>query len=106
MFAYSFQTPDNKFEVFVDDRLINSGSLLDDMEPKVNPPMEIEDPNQVKPADWDEREKIPDPTAEKPEDWDEDAPMKIPDPNANPPSGWLIEEPVCLVGALVIRVGN
>ncbi|OXA53227.1 calnexin [Folsomia candida] len=86
-------TPDNKFEVFVDDRLINSGSLLDDMEPKVNPPMEIEDPNQVKPADWDEREKIPDPTAEKPEDWDEDAPMKIPDPNANPPSGWLIEEP-------------
>jgi calnexin len=66
------------------------------MEPKVNPPMEIEDPDQVKPADWDEREKISDPTATKPEDWDDDAPMKIPDPNANPPDGWLLEEPVSL----------
>lgn len=52
------------------------------MTPPVNPPKEIEDPDDKKPEDWDEREKIPDPDAEKPEDWDEDAPQKIADESA------------------------
>lgn len=74
--------PDNSFEIFVDQESVNSGNLLEDFTPAVNPPKEIDDPHDKKPEDWDEREKIPDPDAEKPEDWDEDAPAKIPDPNA------------------------
>lgn len=74
--------PDNRFEVFLDRTSINSGSLLSDVQPPVNPPAEIDDPDDKKPEDWDEREKIPDPDAEKPDDWNEDAPASIPDPNA------------------------
>lgn len=85
--------PDNTFEVFVDQTSVNSGSLLDDFTPPVNPPKEIDDPHDKKPEDWDEREKIPDPDAEKPDDWDEDAPSKIPDPDAKKPDDWLDDEP-------------
>lgn len=78
----------------MDGSLINSGSLLEDMTPPVNPPSEIEDINDKKPADWDERENIPDSSAKKPDDWDEDAPKKIPDPVAVKPEGWLENEEV------------
>lgn len=61
--------PDNSFEVLVDQTVVNSGNLLTDMTPPVNPPAEIEDPDDQKPEDWDERAKIQDPTASKPEDW-------------------------------------
>lgn len=61
--------PDNTFEVLVDQTVVNSGSLLSDMTPPVNPPAEIEDPDDQKPEDWDERPKIQDPSATKPEDW-------------------------------------
>uniref|UniRef100_H3DQ83 Calnexin n=2 Tax=Tetraodon nigroviridis TaxID=99883 RepID=H3DQ83_TETNG len=61
--------PDNTFEVLVDQTVVNSGSLLSDMTPPVNPPAEIEDPEDQKPEDWDERPKIQDPAATKPEDW-------------------------------------
>lgn len=61
--------PDNSFEVLVDQTVVNSGSLLTDMTPPVNPPAEIEDPDDHKPEDWDERPKIQDPDAVKPEDW-------------------------------------
>lgn len=88
--------PTNKFEIFVDGRLINQGSLLEDVEPSVNPPMEIEDPNDAKPAEWDDREKIADPAAKKPEDWDDNAPPKIPDPKAIKPADWLEEESVII----------
>lgn len=67
-------SPDNSFQIFVDQSLINSGNLLEDMNPAVNPPAEIVDPEDKKPQDWDEREKIPDPDATKPDDWDEDEP--------------------------------
>ncbi|XP_008215933.1 calnexin isoform X2 [Nasonia vitripennis] len=85
--------PDNTFEVKVDGNVVNEGSLLDDFNPPVNPPLEIEDPNDKRPEDWDEREKIPDPTAVKPEDWDEDAPAQIVDENDQVPEGWLEDEP-------------
>ena len=68
--------------MFVDQASVSSGSLLEDFTPPVNPPKEIDDPDDKKPEDWDEREKIPDPDAEKPDDWDEDAPAKIADPDA------------------------
>ncbi|XP_054648357.1 calnexin isoform X3 [Dunckerocampus dactyliophorus] len=85
--------PDNSFEVLVDQMVVNSGNLLTDMSPPVNPPAEIEDPDDHKPEDWDERPKIQDPDAVKPEDWDEDAPAQIPDENAVKPDGWLDDEP-------------
>ncbi|XP_053399317.1 calnexin-like isoform X2 [Mercenaria mercenaria] len=84
--------PDNSFEVLVDNKVINSGSLLEDVNPPVNPPKEIDDPKDKKPSDWDEREKIPDPDAKKPDDWDEDEPKEIPDEEAKKPDGWLDDE--------------
>lgn len=86
--------PDNSFKIYIDQKEVNSGSLLEDMTPAVNPPKEIEDKDDKKPEDWDEREKIPDPDATKPDDWDEDAPAKIPDPDAEMPEGWLEDEPL------------
>ncbi|XP_074602752.1 calnexin-like [Brevipalpus obovatus] len=85
--------PDNSFEVNMDRKVVGKGNLLDDFDPPVNPPKEIDDPNDKKPADWDEREKIPDPDAKKPDDWDESEPRKIPDENAKKPSDWLEDEP-------------
>jgi len=84
--------PDNTFKVMVDGDIVNSGSLLEDMEPSVNPPKEIVDPDDKKPADWDEREKINDPDAVKPEDWDETEPEDIKDESAVKPVGWLDDE--------------
>ncbi|KAK6475859.1 calnexin-like [Huso huso] len=80
--------PDNSFEILVDQTVINSGNLLSDMSPAVNPLPEIEDPDDQKPEDWDERPKIQDPEGEG----DEDAPAKIPDESAVKPEGWLDEE--------------
>ncbi|XP_066572792.1 calnexin isoform X2 [Amia ocellicauda] len=85
--------PDNSFEILIDQTVINSGNLLTDMSPAVNPAAEIEDPDDQKPEDWDERPKIQDPDAVKPEDWDEDAPAKIADEEAVKPEGWLDDEP-------------
>lgn len=85
--------PDNTFEVFVDYKSVNKGSLLDDFDPPVNPPVEIDDPEDFKPNDWDEREKIADPEAMKPLDWDEDEPEQIADASAQQPDGWLEDEP-------------
>ncbi|KAI9584994.1 calnexin isoform X1 [Glossina fuscipes] len=85
--------PDNTYEISVDHKVINIGSLLTDFTPPVNPPSTIDDPQDKKPDDWDEREKITDPTAKKPDDWDDDAPPQVPDANAAMPDGWLEDEP-------------
>ncbi|KAJ2950345.1 hypothetical protein O0L34_g8582 [Tuta absoluta] len=85
--------PDNTFSVRVDNKEVNSGSLLEHFTPAVNPPEEVDDPDDKKPDDWDEREKIVDPEARKPESWDESAPAQIADPNAVKPDGWLDDEP-------------
>ncbi|XP_076653263.1 calnexin isoform X3 [Halictus rubicundus] len=85
--------PDNSFEIKVDNKVVNSGSLLDDFTPPVNPPLEIEDPTDVQPEDWDDREKIPDLSVVKPDDWDEDAPAQIVDEDDVMPDGWLEDEP-------------
>lgn len=50
--------PDNTFTIHLDHKVIKAGSLLKDFEPPVNPPHEIDDPEDVKPDDWDEREKV------------------------------------------------
>ncbi|KAL1130021.1 hypothetical protein AAG570_012964 [Ranatra chinensis] len=85
--------PDNTFQIFVDHKLVNNGSLLEDFTPAVNPPEEIDDPNDFQPSDWDDREKIMSTTAVKPDDWDESAPEKIPDLSVKMPDGWLENEP-------------
>lgn len=84
--------PDNTYTIKVDHKVVNEGSLLTDFTPPVNPPEMIDDPNDFKPADFDEREKINDPLAVKPEDWDEDAPPQIPDMGTSKPDGWLDDE--------------
>jgi calnexin len=70
--------------------------LLEDFDPPVNPPKEIEDPKDEKPADWVDSAQIPDPEAKKPEDWDEDAPFEIPDEDAEKPEDWLDDEPLTI----------
>lgn len=55
--------------MFIDQSSVSRGSLLHDVVPPVNPPKEIDDPNDSKPEDWDERTKVPDPEAVKPDDW-------------------------------------
>ncbi|KAA0194600.1 Calnexin [Fasciolopsis buskii] len=55
--------------------------------------LEIDDPKDKKPDDWDERETIVDEKATKPDDWDENAPEFITDESAVKPSGWLDDEP-------------
>jgi len=84
--------PDSSFEVSVDKQVLRKGHLLSDMEPSIVPEEMIDDPEDFKPEDWDEREKIEDPEAKKPEDWDEDAPAKIVDEDAVMPEGWLVDE--------------
>ncbi|XP_012287295.1 calnexin isoform X2 [Orussus abietinus] len=84
--------PDNTFDIKVDNKVVNSGSLLDDFVPPVNPPLEVEDPTDTQPSDWDDREKIPDPLAKKPEDWDEDAPAQIVDEEDAMPEDWAEDE--------------
>uniref|UniRef100_A0A182QXR6 Calnexin n=1 Tax=Anopheles farauti TaxID=69004 RepID=A0A182QXR6_9DIPT len=88
--------PDNTYTIRVDHKTVNEGSLLTNFTPAVNPPAEIDDPEDRKPENWDDREKIPDPEATKPDDWNEDEPAQIPDPKATKPSGWLddVEEMV------------
>merc|ERR1719245_2244963 len=85
---------DNTYEIFVDKETKKSGSLLEDFDPPVNPPKQIDDPEDEKPEDWVDEAKIADPEAEKPDDWDEDAPRRIPDPESVKPEGWMDDEPL------------
>ncbi|KAJ6646378.1 Calnexin, partial [Pseudolycoriella hygida] len=84
--------PDNTYTISVDHKVVNEGSLLTDFTPPVNPPKLIDDVTDIKPADWDEREKISDPDAKRPDDWNEDEPPQIPDISTSKPEGWLDDE--------------
>ncbi|CEL54337.1 Calnexin homolog OS=Neosartorya fumigata (strain ATCC MYA-4609 / Af293 / CBS 101355 / FGSC A1100) GN=AFUA_4G12850 PE=2 SV=2 [Rhizoctonia solani AG-1 IB] len=88
--------PDNTFEILINNESNTKGNLLESFEPPVNPPKEIDDPEDKKPSDWVDEDKIADPAASKPEDWDEDAPREIPDEEASQPEGWLTEEPLTI----------
>ncbi|WFD36188.1 hypothetical protein MCUN1_003065 [Malassezia cuniculi] len=86
--------PDNTYEILINLESKKKGSLLEDFEPPVNPPEEIDDPTDEKPADWVDEPRIPDPTATKPDDWDEDAPVSIVDTTATKPDDWYEDEPL------------
>ncbi|KAH7886236.1 Calreticulin family-domain-containing protein [Phlebopus sp. FC_14] len=85
--------PDNTYEVKFNGDVQSSGSLLENFTPPVNPPKEIDDPEDEKPADWVDTKRIADPDAVKPDDWDETEPYEIPDEDAVKPEGWLDNEP-------------
>lgn len=86
--------PDNSFEILINNQSRKNGTLMEQFQPPVNPPKEIDDPKDSKPADWVDEARIPDPNAKKPADWDEDAPLEIPDEDAVKPEGWLDNEPL------------
>ncbi|THH03955.1 hypothetical protein EW145_g5872 [Phellinidium pouzarii] len=85
--------PDNTYDVLFNGESVNSGNLLEDFTPAVNPEKEIDDKEDFKPEDWVDEKKIADPEAEKPADWDEDAPYEVEDEEAEKPEGWLEDEP-------------
>jgi len=84
---------DNTFTISVDDKVEREGNLLEDFDPPFNPPKEIDDPEDKKPANWVDNAKIPDTTAVKPDDWDESAPATIVDKDDTKPDDWLDDEP-------------
>lgn len=75
--VYLSCSPDNTYDILVDDESVSSGNLLEDFTPSVNPPKEIDDLNDTKPDTWVDDPKIRDPKAEKPADWDESQPFQI-----------------------------
>eukprot|EP01052_Picozoa_sp_SAG31_P006825 SAG31_NODE_318_length_17799_cov_79.857571_14_plen_368_part_00 len=81
--------PDNTYEYYIDnEKSGETGNLLSTMDPPVNPPKEIDDPEDFKPEDWVDEAKIDDPESSKPDDWDEDAPAEIIDEAATMPEDW------------------
>jgi calnexin len=86
--------PDDTYAIKIDNEVEKEGSLnSDDFSPAILEPKNIDDPSDVKPAEWVDVAKIADPSATKPEDWDEDAPAIIEDADAVKPAGWLDDEP-------------
>jgi len=77
--------PDNTYEVRIDGKNVQSGSLFEDWDFLL--PKTIKDPAASKPSDWVDNEKIDDPTDVKPADWDNTA-RQIPDPDAEKPEDW------------------
>jgi calnexin len=84
--------PDQSFQILIDGESVKNGTLHEDFSPAINPPKEIDDAKDKKPADWVEEPRIPDPEATKPEDWDEDQPFDVVDEEATKPADWLDEE--------------
>jgi U5 small nuclear ribonucleoprotein component len=88
--------PNNTYDVSVNGESMNRGDLLENFTPSVNPPTEIDDPEDKKPEDWVDIPRISDPAAKKPDDWDEEAPYEILDEDAQKPEGWLDDEPLTI----------
>jgi calreticulin len=77
--------PDNTYEVRIDGTKKESGSLYEDWD--FLKPKTIPDPAVSKPADWVDDPKMDDPDDVKPADYD-DIPKEIPDPDAQKPDDW------------------
>ena len=58
-------SPDNTYSVTIDNGEPHTGSLLTDFNPPINPPKEIDDPDDKKPSDWVDIKRIADPEATK-----------------------------------------
>jgi len=81
--------PDNTYEVLIDQKSVQTGSLYDDWDFLL--PKEIKDPAVSKPTDWVDQKKIDDPEDVKPEGWD-DVEAQIKDPEASQPEDWDEED--------------
>jgi len=77
--------PDNTYEVRIDGSKKESGKLEDDWD--FLAPKKIKDPNVSKPSDWVDEAMMDDPEDKKPADYD-DTPKEIPDPDAKKPDDW------------------
>jgi len=76
--------PDNTYIVKIDNEKVESGKLEEDwafLEAKTIP-----DPDQSKPSDWVDDDKMADPEDTKPADWDK--PEFVDDPEAKKPDDW------------------
>jgi len=93
VYTLHLSAEDNSYEILVDGEPVRGGSLFDGFEPPVVPPEFLDDPDDLKPKDWDDRAVIPDPKAVKPKNWVEKEPELIPDPEDKKPEGWLDHEP-------------
>ena len=98
--------PDNSFDLQIDGAPKASGSLLSSMSPAVNPPKDIDDPSDAKPADWVEEAKMDDPSASKPDDWDEDQPQQIDDASATKPAGWVDDQQTKIPDSKAFKPGS
>jgi calreticulin len=76
--------PDNTFEVQIDGKTEETGSLKDDFD--MLKPKEINNPESSKPEDWVDETMIDDPEDTKPEDWVDVT--HIVDPEAEKPEDW------------------
>jgi len=81
--------PDNTYEVQVDQKKVESGSLDADWD--FLKPKQIDDPEDKKPEDWQDEEYIADPEDKKPEDWDSE-PETVADAEATQPEDWDEDE--------------
>ena len=94
---------DNQFATYIDMKLEKSGHLLESMQPPINPPEFIDDPEDQKPNDWVDVSEIPDPDDKRPDDWDENEPRMIPDASDMKPEGWLDNEPAEIPDPSVLK---
>ena len=81
--------PDNTYALYVDQRQKEGGALEEDWD--FLAPREVDDPADVKPADWADEPMVADPADAKPADWDSE-PRQVPDPKAKRPEDWDDEE--------------
>lgn len=58
-------SPNNTYDVLFNGESHNTGNLLEDFKPAVNPEKEIDDANDTKPEDWVDAKRIADPDATK-----------------------------------------
>jgi calnexin len=86
--------PDSSFDVRINERKVRRGSLFSDFEPPINGLPTLDDPRDVRPADWDDRETIDDPALPRPDGWDDTQPEFVNDPERlRPPERWFVDEP-------------
>ena len=103
---------DGSVEILIDQINRFTGTLRDDFQPPFSTPavcmnplvylQTIPDPNDHKPADWVDQERIIDPTDVKPADWDETQPKFISDETAVKPEDWLDAEPLQIPDPTVV----
>ncbi|KAG7191327.1 uncharacterized protein KQ657_003568 [Scheffersomyces spartinae] len=90
--------PRGAFEIRINGQVAKYANILDRphlLSPPLNPPVIIEDPEDIKPEGWDaEPEFIEDPTVTKPDNYEQLYGSRfIPDPDVVKPKNWLEDEP-------------